>query len=204
MSISGDYVPNELPLIAHKLIQRIDQKDQLSIDSNILSRDMDLTLKVSKNSPIISQFVDNLSLESGFFSLNYNIETENISSNHNIVGLRFDNISAPHIIANIQNEQDSKALNFNISTGGILQNDSSLFDLFELKGSLHENVINFSNLSKKGNSLDINIKGRALFNLDSIKIYFDQSKVQIEQKPWVLKPVNTPNIVLHDGITEFL
>lgn len=204
LSISGDYVPNELPLIAQKLIQRIDQKDQLSIDSNILSRDIDLTIKVSKNSPIISQFVDNLSLESGFFSLNYNIETENISSNHNIVGLRFENISAPHIIANIQNEQDSKALNFNISTGGILQNDSSLFDLFELKGSLHENVINFSNLSKKGNSLDINIKGRALFNLDSIKIYFDQSKVQIEQKPWVLKPVNTPNIVLHDGITEFL
>lgn len=76
--------------------------------------------------------------------------------------------------------------------------------MFELKGTFKNNVIHFSNLSKKGNNLDIDIEGRAIFSKDSIKIHFDQSKVQIEQKPWVLKPVDNPNIVLHDGITEFL
>jgi hypothetical protein len=88
--------------------------------------------------------------------------------------------------------------------GGLLQNDSSLFDLFELKGTLKNNVVHFSNLSKKGNNLDIDVEGRAIFSKDSMKIHFDQSKVQIEQKPWVLKPIDNPNIVLHDGITELL
>jgi hypothetical protein len=204
LHISGNYTPDELPTIAQKLIHNIQQKDQLLIDSTILSKNVNVIVKVSENNQVISQFIENLSLESGFFSLNYDIENGNISSNHNIIGLHFKNITAPHIIANIQNERDSSALNFSVSTGGLLQNDSSLFDLFELKGTFKNNVVHFSNLSKKGNNLEIDIEGRAIFSKDSTKIHFDQSKVQIEQKPWVLKPVDNPNIVLHDGITEFL
>ena len=69
---------------------------------------------------------------------------------------------------------------------------------------LKKNVIHFSNISKKGKSLDIDINGRAVYQSDSIKIFFDQSKVKVDEKPWVLRPVKNPNIVLHEGTTEFL
>jgi hypothetical protein len=204
LAVLGDYIPSELSLISQKLIHSIDPIDHTLLDSSLLSESLELTMKVHENNPFIPMLVKKLSIESGFLTLSYNIQTGKISNNNNLIGLRYDNISAPHIIANVHNERDSSALNFNISTGGLLQNDSSLFDLFELKGVLKKNVIHFSNISKKGKALDIDIKGRAIYQSDSIKIYFDQSKVKVDEKPWVLRPVSNPNIVLHEGTTEFL
>ena len=204
LAISGDYTPSELPLISQKLIHSIDPIDQSLLDSSLQSENLNLTMKVHENNQILPILVKKLSLENGFFTINYNIKTGEITNNNNLIGLQYENISAPHVIANIHNNQDSTALSFNISTGGLLQNDSSLFDLFELKGMLKKNVIHFSNISKKGKSLDIDINGRAVYQSDSIKVFFDQSKVKVDEKPWVLRPVKNPNIVLHEGTTEFL
>ena len=204
LTISGNYTPAELPLISQKLIHNIDPIDQSLLDSSLQSEDLSLTMRVFENNQILPILNKKLSLESGFFALNYEIETGKISNNNNLIGLQYENISAPHVIANVSNNQDSSALSFNISSGGLLQNDSSLFDLFELRGKLKKNILHFSNISKKGKSLDIDINGRAVYQSDSIKIFFDQAKVKVDEKPWVLRPVKNPNIVLHEGITEFL
>ena len=204
LTISGNYTPAELPIISQKLIHNIDPIDQSLLDSSLQSEDLSLTMRVFENNQILPILNKKLSLESGFFALNYEIETGKISNNNNLIGLQYENISAPHVIANVSNNQDSSALSFNISSGGLLQNDSSLFDLFELRGKLKKNILHFSNISKKGKSLDIDINGRAVYQSDSIKIFFDQSKVKVDEKPWVLRPVKNPNIVLHEGTTEFL
>ena len=204
LAISGNYTPAELPLISQKLIHRINSIDETLVGSSIQSENLYLKMKVQENNQILPILVKKLSLESGFLSLSYDIKTGEILNNTNLIGLQYENILAPRVFANIHNNQDSSALNFNISTGGLLQNDSSLFELFELKGLLEKNVIHFHNISKKGKSLDIDINGRAVYQSDSIKIYFDQSKVKVDEKPWVLRPVKNPNIILHEGTTELL
>ncbi len=203
-NISGQYVPTEIPVILNELNGLWINHEKKKLEQYYQSKDFNLHITLIKPNQIIPLMWDNIKLDKGSFNFSYNLDNHKIQSNHSYEGLKIGNISSPKISAKIQNIKDTNALNYAISTKGVLQNDSNIFDIFELSGTLTKDVLFFRNTTQKGEDLAIHIDGRAIYQEDSAKIYIDKSKVLLNQKPWTLKPVNTPNIILHQGITEFL
>lgn len=202
--LKGDYILSEIPQIAQQIVQLVDYSADISQHNIEKSHAIEFKGQLKNNPKILELISPDVSIDKAAIQLYYNIDQNRLRSSQNLVNLRVNNLSAPHVTSRVQNGDDTSSIDFSISTDGILQNDSNLFDVFEFTGSLKNQVLYFHNRSQKKEDLSITVNGRAAYEHDSIKIFFDQSSVMLNHKQWTLRPTGSPNVVLHHGITEFL
>lgn len=203
VDLKGDFLPSELDtLVAH--IKHIVYPSQFEKPTQILSsKNIAADISIDKFQNVFSEFISSARFDSLNMGIEYDHLAGKIESNGTVSNFRYDVVSTPFIDLKISNGGDFTPINFGINTGGLLQNDSILFDQLNANGFIEDGIVNFETTSKRDTILDILLAGKLTYMRDSVAVYLENSKVNIYDKAWQLRKTNFPNIISHHGILEF-
>jgi hypothetical protein len=169
----------------------------------IKSKNIAAVISIDTFQNVFKELINSAYFESLFLDIEYDHTAGKIESTGGLTNFKYDIVSTPFIDLKISNGGDFTPINFGISTGGLLQNDSILFDQLDANGFIDDGIVNFETTSKRDSILDILLAGKLTYIRDSISVYLDNSKVKIYDKDWTLKRTNFPNIISHHGVVEF-
>lgn len=175
---------------------------QIPVDS-IESQNISLTLEINEYQSLFKEILGDILFDSAFLNFKYNHATRKIEGTSHISAFKYDMMSTPYIDVLVKNGGRLTPVNFAINTGGLLQNDSVLFDKLNANGFINDGIVHFETTSQRDSLLDIILAGKLTLQNDSVQVFFENSKVDIYNKPWILRKTKFPNIVYSKGITEF-
>lgn len=203
IAISGDFLPSELKEIIAYIQYTIYPSQFIKPETQLETKTIKAVISVDDYKPILSEVFGSALFDSAYANLAYDHTTGKIESTGFVSEFKYDAISTPFIDLKLKNGGNQTPLNFGINTGGLNQNDSSLFGVLNANGFIKDGIVNFETTSQKDSILDIVLAGKLNYEQDSVKVYLEQSKVDIYDKPWNLRKSETPNIIYTKGVTEF-
>jgi hypothetical protein len=203
-SLSGDYLNSELsPLIGH-ISYLINPVVFDTLANELESKNITLRANLNEYHPLYKEFIADLYFDSSSIYFSYDHFAQKITSRNKVYSPDYLSINSDWALLTLNNSGPKTPINFGINTNGLHQKDSILFDELNAHGFINDGLVNFETTSKKDTVLDIILTGRYLFQNDSSIVYLDDTEVEIYGTPWTLRNTEFPNIVNHDGITEFL
>ncbi len=202
IALSGSYLNNELGGITDHLIS-IFNPNELDSLSPLESDSIRLFAQLVEHHPIYKEFLPGFYFDSASLLLSYDYNSNKISSSNFIYSPDYLNTNSKWASVKFKNSGTNTPINFSVNTDGLNNGDSVLFDVLNAHGFANEGIVHFETTSSKDTLLDIILSGRYMYQNDSSIVYLDDSKVEIYGTPWTLKNTEFPNIINHNGITEF-
>jgi len=203
VDLKGEFILSEVDTLIEHIKHMIYPSQFAKPVIPLKSKNIAAVISIDTFQNVFKEFINSAYFESLFFDIEYDHTAGKIESTGGITNFKYDLVSTPFINLEISNGGDFTPINFGINTGGLLQNDSILFDQLNANGFINDGIVNFETTSKRKSILDILLAGKLTYIRDSISVYLDNSKVNIYNKDWTLKRTNFPNIIAHNGIVEF-
>ena len=203
INIEGDFYPSESEALID-FVKYIIYPSQFTKPDKILSsKNVRVTVSIDQFQPVFKEFLGSVSFDRASLDVTYNHILGQINGENKFTNLRYDAISSPFVSLTLKNGGELSPINFGINTGGLIQNDSTIFNVLNAHGFVEDGEVIFETTSKKDNVLDIALAGRFLYRNDSAIVFLDNTKVDIYDKSWELKNTVFPNLIHSNNITEF-
>jgi hypothetical protein len=202
ITLKGDFLPSEIEGLIGYLKHAVYPSQFDKPLKPLVSKQLELLVDVPKYQPIFSEFLGTLYFDSARIALEYDYVTGEIASNNFFKTFKYDVVSSPFIDIKLKNGGEQTPINFGINSGGLKQNDSTIFEILNANGFISDGVVNFETTAQRDSILDIVLTGRFIYQNDSALVYLDDSKVDVYDKSWNLTQTSFPNFIYENGITQ--
>ena len=203
INIEGDFYPSESEDLIDFVKHIIYPSRFIKPEKILGSKDVTVAITIDQFHPVFKEFLGAVSFDRGSLDVTYNHILGQINGENNFANLSYDAISSPFISLSLKNGGELSPINFGINTGGLMQNDSAIFNVLNAHGFVKDGEVIFETTSKKDDVLDIALAGRFLYRNDSALVFLDNTKVDIYHKSWELKNTTFPNLIHSKNVTEF-
>ena len=201
--LTGDFLPSEFGTLIKHIEHIVNPLQFEHPNKEIRSKNFVLDVKIEKYNTLFNEYLPGFLFDSARLFVNYDHQLQKVVSNNKVFKPDYEDVNSDWVAINFNNSGDSTPINYSINSAGLSQKDSVLFDVLNAHGFIEDGIVTFETTSSKDSILEIILAGRYLYKNDSSLVYVDDSKVDIYNKSWVLRPSQYPNIISSKGVTEF-
>lgn len=202
-SLAGHYQIADIPRLTNNVLNKIAPEIDRIEDERLTHEDVHATLKLNEFHPFFGELVPGLFLDSAYFDLNYTDSIGRVSGKLQAYHPKLNDLHTEQLTIEFSNETNPNSLEYAIAANGLKQNDSVLFNQVYANGWIDTTAIHFTSSAENESILAIDVGGRLVYHNDSIITHLDTTSLVIYGTPWTLRKTPFPNIVYHNGITEF-